>query len=214
MFPCYTPCDARARARTTDTRGTDVVGTVRGNVHRPDFRALFQSAPGLYLVLTPELDIVAVTDASLEATMTSREQIVGRALFEIFPDNPDDPDTTGVRNLRASLNRVRETRAPDAMPVQKYDIRRPESEGGGFEERFWSPVNTPTSSTARAWVWRSSSASCSATAARSGRNPAPREARPSPSPSTATGRTETERDPPVVARTPTRTDSAKGTSCR
>jgi PAS domain S-box-containing protein len=29
------------------------------------------------------------------------------------------------------------------MAVQKYDIRRPESEGGGFEERYWSPVNTP-----------------------------------------------------------------------
>ena len=29
------------------------------------------------------------------------------------------------------------------MPVQKYDIRRPESEGGAFEERFWSPVNSP-----------------------------------------------------------------------
>jgi len=29
------------------------------------------------------------------------------------------------------------------MAVQKYDIRRPESEGGGFEERHWSPVNSP-----------------------------------------------------------------------
>ncbi|MGH7569640.1 MAG: sensor histidine kinase [Gemmatimonadales bacterium] len=34
-------------------------------------------------------------------------------------------------------------RAPDAMTVQKYDIRRPASEGGGFEERYWSPVNSP-----------------------------------------------------------------------
>ena len=29
------------------------------------------------------------------------------------------------------------------MAVQKYDIRRPESEGGEFEERYWSPVNSP-----------------------------------------------------------------------
>ncbi len=29
------------------------------------------------------------------------------------------------------------------MAVQKYDIRRPEDEGGGFEERFWSPLNSP-----------------------------------------------------------------------
>jgi signal transduction histidine kinase len=27
--------------------------------------------------------------------------------------------------------------------VQKYDIRRPETDGGGFEERYWSPVNSP-----------------------------------------------------------------------
>lgn len=29
------------------------------------------------------------------------------------------------------------------MAVQKYDIKRPDSEGGGFEERYWSPVNVP-----------------------------------------------------------------------
>ncbi|MFN5718663.1 MAG: ATP-binding protein [Bradyrhizobium sp.] len=29
------------------------------------------------------------------------------------------------------------------MSVQKYDIRKPESEGGGFEEKYWSPRNTP-----------------------------------------------------------------------
>jgi PAS domain S-box-containing protein len=109
----------------------------------PDFEALFQSAPGLYLVLTPELNIVAVSDAYLRATMTKREEILGRGIFDVFPDNPDDPSATGVRNLRTSLQRVIQDKTPDAMAVQKYDIRKPESEGGGFEERFWSPVNSP-----------------------------------------------------------------------
>jgi hypothetical protein len=45
----------------------------------PDFRALFESAPGSYLVLTPDLTIVAVSDAYLSATMTKREEILGRA---------------------------------------------------------------------------------------------------------------------------------------
>jgi len=109
----------------------------------PDFRALFESSPGLYLVLTPDLVIEAASDAYLAATMTAREAILGRALFDVFPDNPDDPDATGVSNLRASLQRVLANRTPDVMAVQKYDIRRPESEGGGFEERYWSPVNSP-----------------------------------------------------------------------
>src|SRR5206468_4443312 len=39
----------------------------------PDFRALFESAPGLYLVLSADLKIVAASDAYLRATMTKRE---------------------------------------------------------------------------------------------------------------------------------------------
>jgi signal transduction histidine kinase len=108
----------------------------------PDFRALFESAPGLYLVLDPDLVIVAASDAYLEATRTERAEVVGRGIFEVFPDNPDDPATEGVRNLRASLARVLRDRTGDAMSVQKYDVRRPDS-GGGFEERFWSPYNAP-----------------------------------------------------------------------
>jgi len=90
-----------------------------------------------------QVTIVAASEAYLRATMTQREEILGRGIFDVFPDNPDDPKTEGVRNLRASLERVKRDGVADAMPVQKYDIRRPESEGGGFEERFWSPVNSP-----------------------------------------------------------------------
>ena len=109
----------------------------------PDFQVLFESAPNLYLVLTPDLNIVAVSDSYLRATMTKREEILGRGIFEVFPDNPDDPIATGVRNLKTSLHRVLQDKVADTMAVQKYDIRKPESEGGGFEERYWSPVNSP-----------------------------------------------------------------------
>ncbi|MCA6097439.1 response regulator [Bradyrhizobium sp. WSM 4400] len=96
------------------------------------------------MVLTqPDFRIVAVSDAYLRATKTERAAILGRGLFEVFPDNPDDPTADGVRNLRASLERVVQFRRPDTMTVQKYDIRKPESEGGGFEERYWSPRNSP-----------------------------------------------------------------------
>jgi signal transduction histidine kinase len=108
-----------------------------------DFRALFESAPASYLVLSPDLTIVGVTDAYARATMQQRERMVGRALFEVFPDNPDDPAADGVHNLRASLDIVRRDKVPHTMAVQKYDIRRPDADGGGFEERYWSPVNTP-----------------------------------------------------------------------
>jgi signal transduction histidine kinase/CheY-like chemotaxis protein len=108
-----------------------------------DFQRLFEASPGLYLVLDPRLRIVAVTDAYARATMTVREDIVGRFLFDVFPDNPDDAGADGESNLGASLERVSRHLVPDTMAVQKYDIRRPEREGGGFEVRYWSPVNTP-----------------------------------------------------------------------
>ncbi|MCG6156633.1 hybrid sensor histidine kinase/response regulator [Rubinisphaera margarita] len=112
-------------------------------LHSPNFQQLFESSPGLYLVLTRDFTIVAVTNAYLQATMTERESILGKNIFEVFPDNPRDPTATGVANLRSSLQRVVQTRAADTMAVQKYDIPRPQSEGGGFEERFWSPRNSP-----------------------------------------------------------------------
>ena len=107
---------------------------------RAIFETLFESLPGLYLVLAPDLKIVAVSDAYLKATLTRREEIIGRGLFEVFPDNPDDSTATGVSNLRASLDRVLQTSAVDTMAIQKYDIRRPD---GTFEERYWSPINSP-----------------------------------------------------------------------
>jgi len=107
----------------------------------PGYRALFESVPSKYLVLDPEFRVLAATDKYLLATMTRRDEIVGRSLFDVFPDNPADPEATGVRNLRASLQRVLDTRKPDTMAVQKYDVRRPD--GSGFEERYWSPLNAP-----------------------------------------------------------------------
>src|SRR3954469_7501859 len=108
----------------------------------PDFRALFEAVPTPFLVLRPDerFTIVAVSDSYLRATLTTREDLLGRGLFDAFPDNPEELDATGVRNLRASLGRVLATRAPERMPIQKYDISVP---GGGFEVRHWSPLNTP-----------------------------------------------------------------------
>lgn len=104
------------------------------------FQLLFESAPGLYLVLLPDLTITAVSDSYLQATLTKRSAILGRGLFDVFPDNPDDPTATGVSNLHASLNHVLKYKTAHTMAVQKYDIRRPD---GTFEEKYWSPLNRP-----------------------------------------------------------------------
>ena len=108
-----------------------------------DFQRLFESTPGCYLVLDPDFTIVAVNAAYLAATNTVREKIVGRGIFDVFPDNPDDVGATGVSNLRASLTRARAEGVADTMGVQKYDIRTSDSDDSEFEVRYWSPINTP-----------------------------------------------------------------------
>ncbi len=108
-----------------------------------NYQLLFESAPGCFLVLAPDFTIIAVSDAYLKATMTQRENILGKGIFEVFPDNPDVKEATGERNLRASLQVVLKNKVSDTMAIQKYDIRRPVSEGSEFEERYWSPINAP-----------------------------------------------------------------------
>lgn len=95
------------------------------------------------MVLDPDLRIVAVSDAYACATRIRREEVFGRGVFEVFPDNPADPDADAVQNSTASFQRVLRTRTSDSMAVQRHDVRRSESEGGGFEERYWKPVNSP-----------------------------------------------------------------------
>jgi signal transduction histidine kinase len=115
-------------------------------VRRLDFHRLFEFGPELSIVLSPEQNyaIVAVTEAYLRATMTNREEIVGRSLFDVFSDNPCDSGAYGVRdNVRLSIEKVVRTGRADIMPLQKYDICRSPDEGGGFEERYWRPINSP-----------------------------------------------------------------------
>ena len=107
-----------------------------------DFAALFRSLPGIYLVLTPDLTIVDLSDAYVAATRISRDRLIGRNLFEIFPDQPQ-ASPGGTQNLRHSLERVLRDGIAHQMPVQRYDLPRTPAEGGGFEERHWILLNSP-----------------------------------------------------------------------
>jgi phosphoserine phosphatase RsbU/P len=108
-----------------------------------DWRAALEAAPDLYLFLSPDLRIVAASDAYLHATKMQRDDIVGRDLFEVLADDPANPARDTMSRLRFSLLRVLESKAPDRMPRQTYSIRKPASEGGGFEQRTWRPLNSP-----------------------------------------------------------------------
>ncbi|WP_308314835.1 SpoIIE family protein phosphatase [Streptomyces sp. CNQ085] len=107
-----------------------------------DYAVLFGAVPTPLAVLNPDLVLVEANQAYLEITGRVRGELIGRHVFDAFPANPDDPNADGPGNLLASFRRVLETGKPDTMVLQRYDIPRPGPEGG-YEERYWSPVNTP-----------------------------------------------------------------------
>ena len=105
-----------------------------------DFQKVIESVSSIYIILSTELDILYVNEALEKASMRKREDIIGRNLFEVFPDNPADKNADGDSNLSNSLHSVIKNKKQHTMAVQKYDIQRPD---GVFEVRYWSPLNIP-----------------------------------------------------------------------
>lgn len=111
-----------------------------------DYKRVFDAGSALYLILLPDeprFTIVGASDIYLQSTMRKREDIVGKGVFEAYPPNPNDVDGIMEKTFRAAFARVMETKKVDVMPVQQYDIPKPESEGGGFEIRYWSVTHNP-----------------------------------------------------------------------
>ena len=108
-----------------------------------DYVNIFEQSSELLVVIDTNFAIVAASDSFLKTTATVRENIVGRDIFEIFPDNPDDKTANGESIVRASFNRVIKNKTKDVLPVVKYDISKPESEGGGYELKYWQANNSP-----------------------------------------------------------------------
>ncbi|AYQ29633.1 MULTISPECIES: PAS domain-containing protein [unclassified Polaromonas] len=111
-------------------------------MNNSDIQRLFGPLPGLFLVLKPDdgFTIVGASEEYLSVTYTT-PAIFGRKLFDVFPDNPQDPGADGVQKLDASLREVMATRKPHVMAPQRYDLRAPGKEE--FLERYWTAMNAP-----------------------------------------------------------------------
>ena len=102
-----------------------------------DHTAVYQQLPVPVMLLTPEFVIADVNLAFLQTMGRKREELLGRNIFDAFPDG-----LTGVRNTIESLRSVLATGEPDVLEFQKYDVEIPGSPGA-FARRYWSAVNGP-----------------------------------------------------------------------
>lgn len=109
-----------------------------------DYELLFKAFPGSFLVLSPELSLLAISDDLVAATLADRENILGRSVFDVFTADPDD--SSDFQNWRISLEKVIRTGGPVAMPLIRYGVRRADSTEVSRTERHWRPIHFPVHS--------------------------------------------------------------------
>ena len=114
--------------------------TLTPPARKVDYELVFKMMPGMCLVLDADFTIIAQNEEHAAATLSFAKGVVGQNLFAAFPDNPNHSAADGVALVRASLVKVLKTRAPDVMPVLRYDVK---PERGGYQVRWWAITNTP-----------------------------------------------------------------------
>lgn len=109
-----------------------------------DALSVFNAMPGCYLILLPDapfFTIVGASDAYLADTYLNRKEAIGRSVFDMLPDNVNNPNDAGIKNLAASLCSVVESKQEHRMADQHYDVLNPDS--NKWEQRLWKARNKP-----------------------------------------------------------------------
>jgi PAS domain-containing protein len=102
--------------------------------------ALFDGLSTAYLVLNTDLVIVEANEAYLHLLQRTRQELVGRPVFQAFPPEPASLDAQGRNPLQRSFERVRDTGLTDRMPLLQYDV--PDPGTGQVRQRFWSLIHS------------------------------------------------------------------------
>ncbi len=109
-----------------------------------DLGAAFEASPNPYVLITPDLRIAEVNQAYMDVTGAKRSDVLGQPLFAAFDSGPGSDAPENVRQVRASLEKARDTRQRDHLAVVRFSMPRVLADGTeGFEERLWSATHTP-----------------------------------------------------------------------
>ena len=108
-----------------------------------DYKALFRASPFPYLVMDLDLNIIGASETYLRSVKRTEEDIVGKYVFDAFPEDPGNPQATNMAEVKASIARSIAKGLPDTTPFLRYSVPVDTPEGRIFEERYWSTVHTP-----------------------------------------------------------------------
>jgi len=119
-----------------------------------DLASAFDASPNPYVLLTPDLRIAGMNQAYLDVTNSRRAEIVDRPLFAAFDSGPGAEAPENVRQVKASLEKARDTRQRDHLALVRFSLPRRLDDGREvFEDRFWSATHTPILDAAGEVVW-------------------------------------------------------------
>lgn len=90
-------------------------------------------------VLTTDLCYVAVNRAYCAIAGRGAEDMIGRVIFDVFPEHEPVPE--GAPGLRQSLELALSTGCPHSVPLLRYDVAV--TDGGPMVERYWHVSNIP-----------------------------------------------------------------------
>lgn len=113
------------------------------NIRHIDSGRLFQSLHTPYIVFgvdDPDFTILEENEAHAKVAMVDRERVIGRPLFDVFPDTSEQYIESGVSQLLESIRKVIRTGKPDAMQNLSYDLKDP---SGTFKTMYWSVTHYP-----------------------------------------------------------------------
>ena len=101
-----------------------------------DFEAVFALLPTPFMLLDRNMRYVAMNEAYLTATHSTRERLMGQYIFDVFPETGDRHDIL-KNSLQCALNGTRDKifQLPYAIPDA--------TSLSGFKHSYWNAVHTP-----------------------------------------------------------------------
>ena len=104
------------------------------------YERFFHSAPVAMLVLrAADLVMLEANQPYLDAVGMALDDLVGRDVFDVFPNSPTNAGTDQETDLRSLMTAAVTRQAPVTAQGFRYDI----PSGDGFDVRWWNVVETP-----------------------------------------------------------------------
>jgi PAS domain S-box-containing protein len=110
--------------------------------HQIDFEKLFNILPERYFIVSAvePYTFLTANAAYCELTKKSLPKLVGKALFDVFPDTSPRAIKTGKGELQHSIENCIITKQPDHMGIIRYDLA---DEKGRYQVRYWQATHFP-----------------------------------------------------------------------